>query len=212
MGITRMSDLKRTKSGARSVSWRKKRNHAVGRPAANTRIGEKRIHPVRARGGAIKHRALLLNHGTFSWASENATRKTKIINVVYHPSDNDLVRTNTLTRGSIVVIDAAPFKTWWERAHGKGLGRSAYAKPENVTDKMRKTWEAHANDGDVENELITQFEQGRVYALISSRPGQCGRADGYILEGEELKFYLEHLTKKTKGSKAKAAAAAAAAK
>ncbi|CAG2066381.1 unnamed protein product, partial [Timema podura] len=26
-------------------------------------------------------------------------------------------------------------------------------------------------------------------ACISSRPGQCGRADGYLLEGKELEFY-----------------------
>jgi len=26
-------------------------------------------------------------------------------------------------------------------------------------------------------------------ACLGSRPGQCGRADGYILEGKELEFY-----------------------
>jgi len=31
-----------------------------------------------------------------------------------------------------------------------------------------------------------------------SRPGQCGRADGYILEGEELSFYLRKMMKKQK--------------
>lgn len=34
--------------------------------------------------------------------------------------------------------------------------------------------------------LETQFAAGRLYAAISSRPGQSGRADGYILEGKEL--------------------------
>lgn len=38
--------------------------------------------------------------------------------------------------------------------------------------------------------LETQFQAGRLYAAISSRPGQSGRADGYILEGKELEFYL----------------------
>jgi small subunit ribosomal protein S8e len=46
--------------------------------------------------------------------------------------------------------------------------------------------------------LISQFDSGRILACIASRPGQCGRADGYILEGEELDFYLAHLTKKGK--------------
>jgi small subunit ribosomal protein S8e len=34
---------------------------------------------------------------------------------------------------------------------------------------------------------------------LSSRPGKCGRADGYILEGKELEFYLKKIkTKKGK--------------
>jgi small subunit ribosomal protein S8e len=34
--------------------------------------------------------------------------------------------------------------------------------------------------------LESQFAAGRLYASISSRPGQSGRADGYVLEGKEL--------------------------
>ena len=38
-----------------------------------------------------------------------------------------------------------------------------------------------------------------ILACISSRPGQSGRCDGYILEGKELDFYLKKLkTKKGK--------------
>ena len=36
-------------------------------------------------------------------------------------------------------------------------------------------------------------------ACVSSRPGQSGRCDGYILEGKELEFY----TRKIKAKKAK---------
>merc|ERR1711953_1229247 len=41
-----------------------------------------------------------------------------------------------------------------------------------------------------------QFQSGRLLACIASRPGQCGRCDGYILEGEELNFYKRKLEKK----------------
>jgi len=41
--------------------------------------------------------------------------------------------------------------------------------------------------------LESQFAAGRLYAAISSRPGQSGRADGYVLEGKELEFYLRKL-------------------
>jgi len=41
-------------------------------------------------------------------------------------------------------------------------------------------------DAKIDSLLETQFAAGRLYAAISSRPGQSGRADGYILEGKEL--------------------------
>ncbi len=44
--------------------------------------------------------------------------------------------------------------------------------------------------------LDAQFAGGRLLAAISSRPGQCGRVDGYILEGKELEFYQRKLQKK----------------
>jgi len=50
----------------------------------------------------------------------------------------------------------------------------------------------------LETNLGDQFNTGRLYARIASRPGQVGRADGYILEGEELAFYLKKLTMKKK--------------
>lgn len=43
-----------------------------------------------------------------------------------------------------------------------------------------------ALDAKVDLLLESQFAAGRLYAAVSSRPGQSGRADGYILEGKEL--------------------------
>ena len=42
------------------------------------------------------------------------------------------------------------------------------------------------SDAKIDPLLESQFAAGRLYAVISSRPGQSGRADGYILEGKEL--------------------------
>merc|ERR1712115_501606 len=50
--------------------------------------------------------------------------------------------------------------------------------------------------GEVDKALVDQFQTGRVLAAISSRPGQCGRSDGYILEGKELEFYLRKIKSK----------------
>jgi len=48
----------------------------------------------------------------------------------------------------------------------------------------------------VDPNLKEQFNAGRLYAVIASRPGQSGRADGYILEGKELDFYTKKMAKK----------------
>ena len=81
-GITRSSRHKRSASGAQRAHYRKKRKFELGRQPANTRLGPKRIHTVRTRGGNVKYRALRLESGNFAWASEHVTRKTRLIGVV----------------------------------------------------------------------------------------------------------------------------------
>jgi ribosomal protein eS8 len=309
---------------------RKKRKFEMGRPAALTKMGSKRIHLVRGRGGNIKHRALRLDNGNFSWGTESVTRKTRILAVVYNASNNELVRTNTLVKNSIIQIDATPFRLWYEKRYGGSIGKKkrdataktsvkgksgkaakeskpakdakakdekpvkvdakksekpakdakakdekpakadakkgaskdekpakgadakkgdakkgdakkgdakkgdakkgakdekpakggdketakssaksgkagkhheeqeAVKKSNHVIAKQRKRARRHA----LEKGLEDQFSTGRLYAAISSRPGQSGRCDGYVLEGKELEFYLKkiHQKKKTKSS------------
>lgn len=280
MGISRDSKHKRRATGGKRKIHRKKRKYELGRPAAMTRLGTKRIHLVRCRGGMIKHRALKLDHGNFSWASEAISKKTRILVVVYNASNNELVRTNTLVKNSIIQIDATPFRQFYEQRYGNTLGKVKAVKPaaagssgadpaaaaqpkaeaktqnkdskpeakkaagaDKKTEKKAAGADKKASDkksgadkkGDKKGApaaaekqeeakpaeaptsksdhvkakisarrnahpvldplLSDQFSSGRLYACISSRPGQCGRADGYILEGEELAFYLRKLKK-----------------
>merc|ERR1712216_50422 len=108
MGITRSSFKKRRATGGKRPVYRKKRKYELGRPAAGTRIGTKRIR-MRVRGGHTKFRALRLEHGNFSWPSEACTRRTRVLDVVYNATNNELVRTKTLVKNAIVQIDATPF-------------------------------------------------------------------------------------------------------
>ncbi len=55
-------------------------------------------------------------------------RKTRIIDVVYNASNNELVRTKTLVKNAIVVIDATPFRQWYESHYALPLGRKKGAK------------------------------------------------------------------------------------
>lgn len=82
---------------------------------------------MRVRGGNVKWRALRLDTGNFSWGSEAVTRKTRILDVVYNASNNELVRTQTLVKSAIVQVDAAPFKQWYLQHYGVDIGRKKKA-------------------------------------------------------------------------------------
>lgn len=61
---------------------------------------------------------------------------------------------------------------------------------------QRKTKERARSHKKLDSHVGDQFNTGRLYACIASRPGQCGRCDGYILEGKELDFYTKKMQKK----------------
>jgi len=176
----------------------------MGRPAAMTKIGEKRIHPVRGRGGNLKFRALRLESGNFSWGTEVCTRKVRVLDVVYNASNNELVRTKTLVKGAVVIIDAHPFKSWYEGHYGMKIGikKSGGVTTQESIDlsaaspKVASKLKKRQSGRTLEPVLDHQFSSGRIFAKISSRPGQSGRCDGYILEGPELAFYQKQMHKK----------------
>ena len=83
---------------------------------------------VRCRGGNLKYRAMRLDQGNFSWGSEVHTSKSKVVDVVYNASNNELVRTKTLVKGAIVLIDANPFKEGYQNHYGVETGKKKTAK------------------------------------------------------------------------------------
>ncbi|AQK53255.1 40S ribosomal protein S8 [Zea mays] len=98
--------------------------YELGRQPANTKLSSnKTVRRVRVRGGNTKWRALRLDTGNYSWGSEALTRKTRILDVVYNASNNELVRTQTLVKSAIVQVDAAPFKQWYLTHYGVDIGR-----------------------------------------------------------------------------------------
>jgi len=313
MGISRDKLHKRRATGGRRKILRGKRKYELGRAPALTKLGEKRIHLIRTRGGHTKYRALRLNEGHFVWPGEAATKRSRILNVVYNATSNELVRTNTLVKGAIVQIDGTPFRQWYEQFYRVQLGKKKEEvkeedtkgkkqpekkKEEKKSDKPVDSSKVEAKKGEpkksekksekksvkaekkstkkegekkkeekkedkkeekkvekktgdakkdaraakkvaekarkqrrfkameikkaiesgvrkpskslrrklnqrnksriIEQALKDQFNTGRILARISSRPGQSGRADGYILEGEELTFYLRKIEKKKK--------------
>lgn len=127
---------------------------------------------MRTRGGNRKFRALRLEGGNFAWASQGAARKTRILDVVYNASNNELVRTKTLVKNCIVTLDATPFKQFYEAHYLLPLGRKKEAKAgtaeeEDPLTKKRsketmKKYEARQKFAKIEQALEDQFNQGRL--------------------------------------------------
>jgi small subunit ribosomal protein S8e len=134
------------------------------------------------------------------------TRKVRVLDVSYNASNNELVRTQTLVKGAIIQIDAAPFKQWYQQHYGvevgikKKGGAAAAAEGEAAaatqSNHLKRKLKQRGQGRKLDQLMEDQFSTGRLYASIASRPGQCGRADGYILEGRELEFYLKKMQKK----------------
>lgn len=182
----------------------KKRKFELGRPSAMTKLGVKRVRSVRCRGGNMKYRALRLDAGNYAWGSENCVKKVRILDVVYNSSSNELVRTKTLVKNAILQIDAQPFKQWYLKKYGTELRRAGSKKKSEVTDEVKKSrhvifkMKYRDSKQKLDPNLEEQFSSGRLLAAVSSRPGQSGRCDGYILEGDELTFYKKKLERKKK--------------
>lgn len=130
------------------------------------------------------------------------TKKTRILDVVYNASNNELVRTKTLVKNSVVAVDCTPFRTWFETHYRAAIGAKLEGQPPAivVSEEKKGSRSVQAKiaarqktDMKIDPKVVEQFATGRVLAVLASRPGQSGRADGYILEGAELEFYQRKL-------------------
>ena len=140
MGISRDSRHKRRATGGRKANLKKKRLYESGRPPSMTKLGPKRVKDVRVRGGNTKFRAMRLESGNFSWGSEVCTKKARIIDVVYNASNNELVRTKTLVKNSIIIVEALPFKQWYEQHYGVKVGVKRGKKAEVEEEVKNNVW------------------------------------------------------------------------
>ena len=144
------------------------------------------------------------------WASEAFNSKARILDVVYNATNNELVRTKTLVKNSIVQVDATPFKKFYAEHYDVELGKKKVkeaaeenkdakaAEPKKRSKHVLAIIKKRQESRKIDANVAEQFTAGRLLACISSRPGQSGRADGYILEGKELEFYVKKMEKKKK--------------
>lgn len=218
MGISRDSRHKRRATGGRMPVHQKKRKFEMARQASMTKLGAKQIQQIRGRGGNYKYRALRLDQGNFTWASEAFSAKARILDVVYNATNNELVRTKTLVKNTIVQVDATAFKKFYQEHYDIELGKKKQEKtaaPATTEEKKEEKPAAPEEKKKQSRHILAvlkkrqstrvldpnvaeQFTAGRLLACLASRPGQSGRADGYILEGKELDFYVKKMEKRKK--------------
>ncbi len=127
---------------------------------------------------------------------------------MYNATNNELVRTKTVTKNTIVQVDATPFRKYYQEHYDVELGKKKQkevaADAEKQEEKKKKSGHVLAvlkrrqTGRVIDQNVAEQFNAGRLLACVSSRPGQSGRADGYILEGKELEFYVKRMDKKKK--------------
>ena len=195
MSISRNSRHKRRATGGRMPIHKKKRKFEMGRVPSMTKIGAKRVIFVRGRGGNIKTRALKNDHGNFSWGSEAISCKTRILDTVYNATNNELVRTKTLVKNTIVSVDSTPFRQWYLKKFDVELNKKKLEESNKLRADSKRSGHVKAKLAGaakaqkLDQKIADQFNTGHLLACISSRPGQSGRIDGYLLEGKELEFY-----------------------
>lgn len=124
---------------------------------------------------------------------------------MYNAANAELVRTNSLTKGAIVMIDATPFRQYYVSKYNKLMGTKkgkggSKAEQEILATKkskhLQRKLDSRAAASKIDQHISDASVTGRLFARLSSRPGQSGRADGYILEGKELEFYMKKTEKK----------------
>lgn len=91
--------------------------------------------------------------------------------MVYNASNNELVRTKTLVKNAIVMIDATPFRQWYEAHYALPLGRKKGAKLADIeggalvkkrSKKLEKKIKERQKLAKVDPLLEEQFMTGRV--------------------------------------------------
>merc|ERR1712060_836701 len=154
-------------------------------------------------------RALRLNSGNFVWRTQCINKQVRIVSVVYNATNFEFVRRNLLLKGTIVAIEKTPYEDQYKlnwgahpkdgeteepdlkilqaldesRRHTKGCRRRR---------KRKKNWACYDR---ILKMGFTKKEEP-LLAAISSRAGQCGRADGYVLKGKELEFYRRKIAER----------------
>merc|ERR1712018_779955 len=118
---------------------KKKRKFEMGRVPTMTKLGAKKVISVRGRGGNVKRRALRCDTGNFAWGSESMAAKTRLLDCAYNATNNELVRTKTLVKNTIVLIDATPFRQCYLKKYDVELNKKKVEESNKARDAAKRS-------------------------------------------------------------------------
>jgi len=101
---------KRKPTGGSYHAYRKKRTTSIGRVAAMTGIGEKRVRVVRTRGGNTKIKLLSTKEVNLLDKKTGKYIKASIRGVVDNPANRHFIRRNIITKGAVIETDKGKAK------------------------------------------------------------------------------------------------------
>ncbi len=96
----------RTRTGAKVTRyWKVKRKYHIGRPPAETRVGERRAKKIRTKGGNLKMR--LLSDQIVNLADPNTgeTKKVRIVEFIDNKASKILARRRIITKGALIMTE-----------------------------------------------------------------------------------------------------------
>lgn len=82
---------------------------------------------------------------------------------MYNASNNELVRTKTLVKGAVIVVDATPFRQWYSAHYGVELGKKeAKGKAAEVnlagkSNHLVRKIQSREKDKNVNQQFFDQF-------------------------------------------------------
>jgi len=99
---------RRKPTGGRRLHHHKKRKFLLGRESADTRIGERRLRKIRARGASRKLRLLMTDTANLVENPGEKGKPVRILTVKENPASRDFTRRNVITKGAIIDTEAGP--------------------------------------------------------------------------------------------------------
>lgn len=101
---------RRTATGSRYKSARRKRLFETGREPTYTKVGARKVKKIRGKGGNTKDVLLNEEYANVADPKSKVVKKAKITDVLDNPANRNYVRRKILTRGTVIKTELGKAK------------------------------------------------------------------------------------------------------